>query len=121
VSAADREMIASLQRESAEYANRLDEWRARAGEAIRLLHMLDRPDARHPDVAAFLDALDDNPAPAWLDAPDGEGHWWVRDPLGRDFVCRVWRDDLGALLVGTMRVEDEAGQWQRVAPPREDV
>lgn len=23
--------------------------------AVELLHMLDRPDARHPDVAAFLD------------------------------------------------------------------
>lgn len=27
-------------------------------EAVRLLHMLDRPEARHPDVALFLDGLD---------------------------------------------------------------
>lgn len=27
----------------------------RYGRAIELLHMLDRPDARHSDVAAFLD------------------------------------------------------------------
>lgn len=31
---------------------------AERNEAVRLLHMLDRPDARHPDVAAFLDAID---------------------------------------------------------------
>ncbi len=27
----------------------------RYNRAIELLHMFDRPDARHPDVAAFLD------------------------------------------------------------------
>lgn len=77
--------------------------------------------ARNEDALSLSVCLRCAMPPAWLDAPDGEGHWWVRDPLGRDFVCRVWRDDLGALLVGTMRVEDEAGKWQRVAAPREDV
>jgi hypothetical protein len=33
--------------------------KAERDEAVRLLHMLDNQDARHPDVAAFLDGLDD--------------------------------------------------------------
>lgn len=33
----------------------LDEIRHYLGRAVRLLHMLDRQDARHPDVAEFLD------------------------------------------------------------------
>lgn len=27
-------------------------------EAVQLLYLLDKPEARHPDVAAFLDALE---------------------------------------------------------------
>lgn len=33
--------------------------RAELDRAVELLHMLDKPDARHPDVAAFLDALEE--------------------------------------------------------------
>lgn len=119
MSAADREMIAQLQREGADYANRLDEWRARAGEAIRLLHMLDRPDARHPDVAAFLDGLDDDPAPAWLDVPDSDGWWWMRDADGRLYITHLYvsRDGLRTLHGSYPALMNR--QWQRVAPPRE--
>lgn len=33
------------------------------GEAVRLLHMLDDQEARHPDVALFLDGLDPDAGP----------------------------------------------------------
>lgn len=64
-------------------------------------------------------------APAWLDAPDGEGYWWVR---GRTYD-RIVSVSLMATDPPRWRAtgddEDwEAGakngyQWQRVAPPRE--
>lgn len=39
-------------------AKRAARLQAERDEAVRLLHMLDNQDARHPDVAAFLDGLD---------------------------------------------------------------
>lgn len=71
-------------------------------------------------------------APAWLDAPDGEGWWWLREEM-------FWTDGAGKKIVMTHVVLVESlagarpgdfyvaavwtgilkGQWQRVAPPRE--
>lgn len=48
--------------------------------AVRLLHMLDNQEARHPDVAAFLDTY--NPPPAWVAPATGSGEQGA-DCVGR--------------------------------------
>jgi len=60
-------------------------------EAVRLLHMLDRPEARHPDVAAFLDGLDDDilssSPPSLLRTAEQEREAvvrWIRDWVEKD-------------------------------------
>lgn len=53
--------VADLLRKSSEVPGlsaELDRVRWERDRAVRLLNMLDRADARHPDVAAFLDGLD---------------------------------------------------------------
>ena len=73
-------------------------------------------------VAAFLDALDDAHAPAWLDAPDGPGHWHERFPDGSTSLTRVEKS--GDYLYerasdGEHYPLESTSRWQRVAPPRE--
>jgi hypothetical protein len=53
-----REHLCSAQRKASEVPGMsatLDKARSDLARAIQLLHMLDDQDARHPDVAAFLD------------------------------------------------------------------
>lgn len=54
--------------------------------------------------------------PAWLDFPDGVGHWWRRAPSG--YCDVVFLDDEKVTSMDV--IEPGYGwQWQRVAPPRE--
>ena len=59
-------------------------------------------------------------APAWLDAPDGPGWWWMRDLDGRDYIVHLYdsRDGLRTIH-GSYPSHMPGRKWQRVAPPRE--
>ena len=61
-----------------------------------------------------------DPAPAWLDAPDGPGWWWMRDLDGRDYIVHLYdsRDGLRTIH-GSYPSHMPGRKWQRVAPPRE--
>lgn len=67
----------------------------------------------------------DKDASAWLDAPSGEGYWWVR---GRTYDRIVSVSLINADPPRWLATGDDEGwevtanngyQWQRVAPPRE--
>lgn len=120
-------MIARIRADAATIADLRRQVEQRDAQVKILRDAMHATEIQMRDVAAFLDALDDNPAPAWLDAPDGDGYWWVR---GRTYD-RIVSVSLMATDPPRWRAtgddEDwEAGakngyQWQRVAAPREDV
>lgn len=60
-------------------------------------------------------------APAWLDAPDSEGWWWMRDPDGQLYITCLYVSREGLRTLHGSYPELMKRQWQRVAPPREGV
>ena len=77
--------------------------RGERDEAVRLLHMLDRPDASHPDVAAFLDRVE------WGGEPP---------PLTRDRVITTGGGPAWTIEGDPSR--GAAGQWRAVGPWRNE-
>lgn len=54
--------VAELLRKASELPGltaELDQLRWERGRAVELLHMIDRPESRHPDIGEFLDGLED--------------------------------------------------------------
>ena len=49
----------------------------------------------------------------WIDAPDGPGHWWVRESNERDYAYRLFDTSLGICQAKTGR------KWQRIIGPSE--
>lgn len=57
--------------------------------------------------------------PAWLDAPDGPGWHWMRDPDGQLYIVHLYASADGLRTIHGSDPVYMRRQWQRVAPPRE--
>lgn len=59
------------------------------------------------------------PPPVWLDAPDGPGWHWMRDPDGQLYIVHLYDSADGLRTIHGSDPVYMRRQWQRVAPPRE--
>ena len=60
----------------------------------------------------------EQPAPEWLDAPDGPGWHWMRDPDGQLYIVHLYASADGLRTIHGSDPVYMRRQWQRVAPPR---
>ena len=58
-------------------------------------------------------------SPAWLDAPEGPGWHWMRDPDGHLYIVHLYASADGLRTIHGSDPVYMRRQWQRVAPPRE--